>query len=286
MFALMFGMGLTLSVGDFRRIARAPLATFLGTLLQLVGMPIVGLALARIFDLPPLLAAGLVLMAACPGGMFSNLYVYFARANGALSVTLTATATMATLFTLPLWVQLSLSGSEGPAGEIIIPIGATALQLAGLTVLPVIIGMSVRSRWPGALRFEKWFSRIGAVVIVVIMVYDGAQQPELPLAEFQQVLAPTLLFAVAALVLGLVVPLVFGLATRDAVTIGVELVVKNLLLGVVLAREALTFEALIPILAFSFFQTPIGVMLLVGWRLLARSGLVAGPEPPAAETPP
>ena len=283
MFALMFGMGLSLTIGDFRRIALAPVSTLLGTVLQLIAMPVIGIALAHVYGLPPLLAAGLVVVAACPGGMFSNLYVYIARANSALSVTLTATATMVTLFTLPLWVQRTLAA----AGEdIVIPIGATALQLAGLTVLPVIIGMSVRSRWPGALRFEKWFSRIGAVVIVVIMVYDGAQQPELPLAEFQQVLAPTLWFAVAALVLGLVVPLVFGLATRDAVTIGVELVVKNLLLGVVLAREALTFEALIPILAFSFFQTPIGVMLLVGWRLLARSGLVAGPEPPAAETPP
>jgi len=285
MFALMFGMGLTLTVGDFRRVARAPVATLLGLVLQLIAMPLVGIALARAFDLPPLLAAGLVVVAACPGGMFSNLYVYFARANGALSVTLTATATMATLFTMPLWVQYSLSRASGATGDIVIPIGTTALHLAGLTILPVAIGMGVRGRWPNALKLEKWFSRIGAIVIAVIMTYDAGHRPELPLAEFQQSLAPAFWLAAAAVVLGLALPALLGLATRDAVTIGVELVVKNILLGVVLARQSLAFDAIVPIFAFAMFQTPIGVALLVGWRLLARYGLAAGPEPRGTAAP-
>ncbi|NQZ95721.1 MAG: hypothetical protein HRU01_04365 [Myxococcales bacterium] len=136
------------------------------------------------------------------------------------------------------------------------------------------------------LKLEKWFSRIGAIVIVVIMTYDSSQRPELPLAEFQQSLAPAFWLAVAAVVLGLGVPALFGLSTRDTVTIGVELVVKNILLGVVLARESLAFEAMVPILVFSLFQTPIGVLLLVGWRLLARYGLVTGPQPRGAAVPP
>lgn len=283
MFALMFGMGLSLTAGDFRRIALAPVATLLGTVLQLIAMPVIGIALARVYDLPPLLAAGLVVVAACPGGMFSNLYVYIARANSALSVTLTATATMVTLFTLPLWVQRTLTA----AGEdIVVPIGATALQLAGLTVLPVTLGMGTRARWPGMLKLEKWLSRVGAIVILVIMTYDSSQRPELPLAEFEQSLAPAFWLAVAAVVLGLGVPALLGLATRDAVTIGVELVVKNILLGIVLARESLAFEAIVPMFTFAIFQTPIGVGLLVAWRLLARYGLAAGPEPRANVPPP
>ncbi len=283
MFALMFGMGLSLTIGDFRRIALAPVSTLLGTVLQLIAMPVIGIALAHVYGLPPLLAAGLVVVAACPGGMFSNLYIYIARANSALSITLTATATMVTLFTLPLWVQRTLAA----AGEdIVIPIGATALQLAGLTVLPVTIGMGVRGRWPDMLKLEKWFSRIGAIVIVVIMTYDSSQRPELPLAELQQSLAPAFWLAVAAVVLGLAVPALFGLPTRDSVTIGVELVVKNILLGIVLARQSLAFDAMIPIFAFSLFQTPICVLLLIGWRLLARYDLVTGPESRGAAAPP
>jgi len=282
MFALMFGMGLTLTTGDFRRIARAPVATVLGTVLQLIVMPAVGIALARLYDLPPALAAGLVVCAACPGGMFSNLFIYFARASSALSITLTATATMAALFTLPLWVQQTLAGTDG---AIVVPVGATALQLAGLTVLPVTLGMAVRSQWPGAQTLERWLSRIGALVIVVILSYDSALQPEMPVTEFQQSLAPAAWLAVAAVGLGVGIPALFRLRSSDVVTIGVELVVKNLLLGVVLVRESLAFEALVPVFAFSLFQMPMGIGLLVAWRLLALTGLVAGPEPRAPSAP-
>jgi BASS family bile acid:Na+ symporter len=103
MFTLMLGMGLTLQGDDFRRIATSPRATLVGTVLQLLVMPIVGMAIARFFGLSQVLSSGIVVLAACPGGMFSNMMVHLARGNTALSVTLTATATLVTLFTLPLW---------------------------------------------------------------------------------------------------------------------------------------------------------------------------------------
>jgi len=285
MFGLMFGMGLTLVVDDFRRVARAPLATVLGTALQLFVMPLVGIGLVHLYELPPVLGAGLVVAAACPGGMFSNVFVYIARANGALSVTLTATATLVTLFTLPLWVRYSLAGAEGPAGDIVVPIGATALQLAGLTVVPVVIGMAVRGRWPSALKLEKWLSRFGAIAIIAVMIWDSSQRSQLPLEELQRSLAPALWLACVALVLGLTVPRLFGLSTRDSVTIAVELVVKNMLLGIVLARQSLEFNAMVPMVAFSIFETPLGVALLVGWRLLAGWGWLEGPAPRTDPSP-
>lgn len=279
MFALMFGMGLTLVAADFRRVVQAPLASVLGTALQLIAMPLIGIALARLYELPPVLGAGLVVVAACPGGMFSNIYIYIARANSALSITLTATATLVTLFTLPLWVQYSLAGADGPAGDVGVPLVATALELAGLTVLPVVIGMGVRGRWPGALKLEKWLSRCGAVAIVAVLTWDSSQRPQLPLDELQRSLAPAFWLACAAVAVGLAVPKLLGLATRDSVTIAVELVVKNILLGIVLARHFLDYEAMVPMVAFSFFQTPLGVLVLVAWRLLARWGRLEGPEP-------
>jgi BASS family bile acid:Na+ symporter len=280
MFGLMFGMGLTLSLRDFRNIALAPTATVLGTLLQLVAMPAAGIGIALASGLPPLLAAGLVVIAACPGGMFSNMYVHLGRANTALSITLTATATMATLFTLPLWLRVILDQVGDGAIDVEVPVLETALRLGGLTVLPVLVGMAVRSRRPGAHGAEKWLSRGSALVIVGAMVVDGMQRPELPIAEFQQSLLPAIWLAAAAVVLGLGGPVLLRLPSRDAATIGVELVVKNMLLGLVLARQSLDFEATIPIFAFATFQTPIGVLVLVGWRVLARYGVVAGPLVP------
>ena len=102
MFALMFAMGLTLGTDDFRRIAKSPRATAVGTSLQLIVMPIVGIGLSTALELSPLLSTGLIVVSACPGGLFSNMFVHFARGNTALSITLTATATLVTLFTLPL----------------------------------------------------------------------------------------------------------------------------------------------------------------------------------------
>jgi len=279
MLGLMFGMGLALTIADFRRIATAPLATLVGTSLQLVGMPLVGIALAVAYDLPPLLAAGLVVIAACPGGMFSNVYVHFAGANTALSITLTATATMVTLFTLPLWVRAILAIVGGEGSDLEVPVLETALELGTLTVLPVMVGMAVRSRRPSLAGLERWLAPACALLIFGGMVIDGLQRPDLPLEAARLSLLPVIWLGLAAVALGLAVPMMFRLPMGDCATIGVEIVVKNVLLGLVLANRSLGFEAAIPILVFSVAQTPAGVLILVAWRLLARRGLADPPLP-------
>ncbi len=266
---LMCGMGLALTVDDFRRVASAPLATALGTTLQLVAMPLCGIAIVAVFGLPPLLAAGLIIAAACPGGMFSNVYVHLARANTALSVTLTASATLVTLFTLPLWVQGGLTWVGGPDARIEMPVLDTALRLGGLTILPVALGMFLRAHEIG-MHAEKWLTRIGVAAVVGGFVADGLLRPELPVAEVDLSLWPAVALCLAGLVLGTLVPRLLRIPSTDAVTIAVELVVKNGLLGIVLARQALEFEAAIPIFLFGMLQTPIGIGLLVLWRWRAR----------------
>lgn len=275
MFAMMFGMGLTLTPDDFRRVAKAPRATIVGTLLQLVVMPLVALGIANAFDMAPLLTVGLVVIGACPGGLFSNMYIHFARGNTALSITLTATATLVTLFTLPLWVRFALSSAPGGGAGIDMPILDTALQLGGLTVLPVFLGMIARGFRPALANWERRLSLASAVVIAWGVVRQGAARPEPPVEDFLASLPPVACFAVAAIVLGVAVPTAFGLRARDSVTIAVELIVKNTLLGIVLVGQSLDFEAMIPILAFALVQTPGGLLLLFGWRLLANRGYLS-----------
>jgi BASS family bile acid:Na+ symporter len=274
MFILMFGMGLTLSAGDFRRIARNPRATILGTALQLLVMPIVGIALANFFELSPILGAGIVVVAACPGGMFSNMFVHLARGHTALSITLTATATLVTLFTLPLWVQFALTTfSTDGAPPIQMPVLDTALRLGTLSVLPVAIGMGVRNRWPSTAVWERKLSTLASIVIVISVATEGSTRPEVPLEDFLRSVAPAAGFAIAAVLVGLIVPALFRISARDTVTIAVELVVKNTLLGMVLVGQVLDFEAILPILAFAMFQTPAGALLLGTWRFLENRGV-------------
>lgn len=276
MFMLMLGMGLTLVADDFRRIATDPRATIVGTVLQLLVMPLVGLALANIFDLTPILAAGLVVVAACPGGMFSNMYVHFAKGNTALSITLTATATVVTLFTLPLWVQFALTLFEAhDGGAVEMPVLETALRLSALTILPVAIGMFLRARNPAALRWERRATIPGAIIIVLGAAVGTSSNPDLD--KIIESIAPAAAFAISAMTVGTIVPLLFRIPARDAVTIAVEMIVKNTLLGIVLVAQVLDFEAVLPILAFAAVQTPGGVILLIGWRWFEqrRSGVLA-----------
>jgi BASS family bile acid:Na+ symporter len=273
MFTLMFAMGLVLSTDDFRRVASTPKTTLIGVVMQLAVMPLVGVGLARVLGLSPLMSTGLVIVGACPGGMFSNMFVHLARGNTALSITLTASATMVTLFTLPLWIQYALSlFSTGDVAAIEMPVLDTALRLGLLTVLPVALGMLARHLSPESPRLERWLSLPSVVVIAFGALSEATSRPDLPLEAFLEGVQAAGCFAVAAILVGLALPALLGINARDTVTIAVEMIVKNTLLGIVLASQVMDFESLIPIFAFGLFQTPGGVLMLLGWRLLERRG--------------
>jgi BASS family bile acid:Na+ symporter len=281
MFGLMLAMGLTLTPDDFRRIVRMPLPTLLGTALQLVGMPVVGLLLARAYALEPMLATGLVVIAACPGGAMTNLLCHIGKADVALSITLTALATTATLFTIPLWVHAAHGG--GVTGTVDMPVLDTALSLGAFTVLPVALGMLARHLRPSLLAWEPWLTRASAVAMVVAIGVAAARREDPPMAALAATWLPALLLLLAAVVMGVGTPLAVGLGWRVAATIGVELAIKNGVLGLFVATQSLrSVEAAVPIVAFMGFQLPVGFGILglyALWRRLARApaGPVAAP---------
>ena len=271
MFSLMFGMGLALTVQDFRRVlsVRAPVLT--GMALQLFLMPLVGAALAVFFELSPMLTLGMVVCAALPGGAGSNLFVHFGRAHTALSITLTATATFAALFTLPLWIRGTQSWIGAEAEAVVVPILDTALQLGVLTVLPVGLGMVVRERYPGAENYERRVTGLSGLALLVVMIWDTADQPEAPLALLEQAFLPVVCLTLLGAVVGVVLPLLLGQSLEDAVTIAIELCVKNVLLGmVVLASAFPQIDPNVPLFAYSGVMMPVAVLLLVGFRARVR----------------
>jgi BASS family bile acid:Na+ symporter len=285
MCALMFSMGLTLTPDDFQRIARTPRPIVVGTIAQLIVLPLIALALARVFDLPPLLAAGMAVLGACPGGMFSNMFVHLARAHTALSITLTATSTFVTLFTMPLWLQWGLADSSGTHAAIDMPILSSALRLGMLTILPIVLGMIMRAQRPGSVRWEPSLARFSIVAITIGVVINGMEQPDPPSAEiFLESIAPVAWYTLSVFIIGAMIPVLFGISARDGATIAVELAVKNTMLGVVLLTQVLDFAAIVPILVYITVQTPAGILILVAWRMLAKRGYVeAAPEPISAD---
>jgi BASS family bile acid:Na+ symporter len=293
MFGLMFAMGLALHPDDFRRIAKVPGPVVVGTLLQLIGMPILGFGIALAYELPPLLAAGLVIVAACPGGMMSNMLVYLVRANTALSITLTATATTATLLTLPLWIRGILASVGGEAATIEVPILGTALELGGLTVVPVALGMLARQIQPALVRLERPLSSVASIAIVGILLTDGFTRPEPPTEPVAVILVPCLLLGLATAVLGIGLPRLLRLSAPDAAAISVELCMKNGLLGTVVASSSFgVLEPSIPILVYTGMMLPVSATILIAYRVREgrRWGRMPGdvPEPvdPGVPRPP
>jgi len=168
---VMFGMGLSLSLDDFRRVFEFPKAALLGIVGQLLLLPALAFALTAVVDMPKDIAVGLIVIAACPGGVASNAIVYAARADVALSVTLTALNSTVTVFSIPFVVSLGLAMHLGDSGTVPdMPILQTMGRLFSITVLPIIIGMLVRARWRHLADALGETFRIASIVILVIIV--------------------------------------------------------------------------------------------------------------------
>ena len=279
MFVLMFGMGLALTRDDFARVWLLPRAALVGSAVQLVAMPGVGIALALAFGLPSLFAAGLVIAAACPGGTFSNLVVHLGRGDTALSITLTATATGVALLTLPLWVNAVLGLLGGGGGDVQVPVVATALELATFTLLPLALGMTLRKRFRDAARWERVFTRSGVALVFAALTSQALAEDSETFSGYAQALAPVFALLGAGVVLGYGLPLLLRVPPAQSATIGVEVCLKNTVLGIALAELSLGLEAAVPVAIYTVFHLPVSVAILVCYRLWARR---IGQEPAAA----
>ncbi|MGB0389273.1 MAG: bile acid:sodium symporter family protein [Ardenticatenaceae bacterium] len=168
---MMVAMGLTLSVADFKRLLSNPRPVGLGLVNQLVLLPIAGFIVALIFPLEAVFAISLMMIAACPGGPMSNLIVHVAEADRALSITLTAISNMLAFLSVPLIVNFAIGYFSAGVDTISLPVLQTMLQIALLTVVPVIIGMFIRSRNPDfAERTKPLFKRLASGLMFVVIM--------------------------------------------------------------------------------------------------------------------
>ena len=156
LFIIMLGMGLGLTLNDFKRVLSEPRAVILGLIAQLIVLPCGGFLLAMIFPLSPELAVGVMILAACPGGPTSNMVTYLVKGNVALSITLTAISSLITVFTIPLVVNLAMQNFMEEAVALQLPFLKTVIQIAVITFVPVTIGMLLHNYVPQvAAKVEK-----------------------------------------------------------------------------------------------------------------------------------
>lgn len=140
----MLAMGLSLETTDFKRILIAPKPVILGLLGQMLLLPCCALLIIKIVHMSPEVAVGLLLLAASPGGVTSNAISFAARADIALSVSLTAISSVFVAFTLPLWAAYGMSMILDSETDFSLSVASSIVQLASLTIAPVIAGMVLR----------------------------------------------------------------------------------------------------------------------------------------------
>ncbi len=239
MFTMMFSMGLTLSLEDFKHVMVVPKAVMVGLIIQLLLLPAIGFALASCFTLQTMVAVGFVALAACPGGTLSNLVVHLGKGHTALSITLTVTATMATLLSLPLWINYALRFFGGTETTVEIPLLRTAIELGMFTLAPVMIGLFARSKAPDLEKIERYLSRGSALTIFLVFVAASILNEGESLSSPGEVLLPCVLLTVIAVLLGFGIPRILGINAMDSATTAVEICLKNVILALFVVTNSL-----------------------------------------------
>ncbi|MEE8312086.1 MAG: bile acid:sodium symporter [Candidatus Binatia bacterium] len=243
LFAMMFVVGLELTVRDFRRIAAAPRAVVVGTLGQLILLPAVTAAGLVVLDLSPRVTAGVVLILAAPGGGISNVFTLLAGANVALSVTLTAVASLLAVVTLPVITAVGfdvLAGGAGPDGDLVVPVLPMIGQLVVLVLVPIGLGMRVRARraaWADAK--GPLLRRLVLAGVVVVIAISATSDSTGLLGDTLDALWVGLAWTAMAMILGYTVAVVAGLEAVDRFTMAIEFSVKNVGLAAIVAISAL-----------------------------------------------
>lgn len=229
---IMFGMGTEMGIKDFAGVIKMPKAVLIGLSGHFTFMPLAGYALARVFNFPPEIAAGVVLIGSMPCGMASNVMSYLANANLALSVTLTAVATLLSPFLTPLWMKV--------LGGQFIKVDALAMmwEITRIVVLPIGAGLLFNRFFKGKItwldKIMPLISMFGIAFIIVIIVAAGRDNL---IVIGPALIVCALIHNTTGYLFGYWIGRLFRLKERDARTIAIEVGMQNGGLASGLARE-------------------------------------------------
>lgn len=240
LFLIMMGMGLTLVTNDFKRVLKYPKAVGIGLTNQLLLLPIIGFALANIMPLAPEYAVGVMLLVLCPGGTTSNLFTYLAKGDVALSVTMTAIASIVTVFSIPIVLSFSLIHFMGAGSEFQLPVLKTVLTLVLLTIIPISVGMLIKRFAPRvADNSQKYVSRFGVIFLAFLVAFLSYVQRDIIVEAFLATGPVSLLLNLSTMALGYYTSKWFGLNLAQRASVTLEVGLQNSTLSIFMALTLL-----------------------------------------------
>lgn len=267
LFVIMLSVGMSLGLKDFKRVATQPKAILLGMLAQLLCLPILGWFIVHLFDLPLLLAAGLMILTLAPGGATSNAITLLSRGDTALSVSLTAVNSLIVPFTLPLLALLIFQGLALDSMQIDFPVVKAIVQMLVITLLPVSLGMFFGYRWPALnARFKKQCRSIALILMLMTVILLVVSNWSRLVLVLPQLALPIMTLVLCAMAVGYWFARLAGLSEPQQITLLVEvglqnagtalLVTSTLLQSPEMSASALVYGVLM--------QVP--ALILIAWR--------------------
>ena len=257
---IMFGMGLTLKAKDFAIVFKKPIPVIIGILAQYIIMPVVAFALAKLLNLSPELAAGLVLVGACPGGTASNVMVYLAKGDVPLSVAMTSCSTLLAPILTPL-VLLLFAGEWIPVDA-----GSMFLSIVQVIIIPIVLGILINYFLPKAVEKSTEALPLVSVVAIVAIVAAVVSGNRDTIATTGALLfVAVMLHNVFGLLFGYLVGALTGLDVTQRRAISIEVGMQNSGLGASLATTYFSPATALPSAVFSVWHNISGPLLATIW---------------------
>ena len=252
---VMMGLGLELTPKDFARVTQQPKAVLISLFSQLFLLVGVAFLLCKLFALPPLLAVGLMLLAASPGGSTANLFSYLFKGDVALNITLTAINSVLAAVTLPIIVNFSINYFMNDGQQVSLQF-SKIIQVFGIIIVPVCIGMLIRHFAPNFTHKMNKPVRIFAVVFLILIIVAAFIKERAHIMEyFAQIGVATIVFCIISLSIGYFVPRVMGVHTTQARACAFEIGIHNGTLAMTIALTVLENTTIsIPAAVYSIFM--------------------------------
>ena len=236
---IMFGLGLDLTPADFARVAQRPKAAVVALTCQLIVLPLVCFGLCLAFNLPPLLAVGMMLLAASPGGTTANLYSHLFRGDVALNISLTAINSVIAVFTLPIIVNLSVAYFQPGDMQVGLQFKKT-VEVFLIVLVPVMVGMTVRRLWPAFAKAMDKPVRLGSILILTVVILGAALSGrEALMANLGSLVGIVVVFCLLSLSLGFTIPRLLRIDRPQSIASSFEVGLHNATLAIVIAQSVL-----------------------------------------------
>ncbi|WP_036194726.1 bile acid:sodium symporter family protein [Maribacter antarcticus] len=237
---IMFGMGLSLTLGDFKRVFVFPKAIIIGLCCQIIILPLIGYTIATSLQLSPTIAIGVMLLAACPGGPTSNMLTFLAKGDLALSVSLTAVASVLTIFTIPLIVQFAVHEFSNQSQVVNVDALTMIKQLTIIVLIPVTVGMWVKHKFDKfASRMEKPVKVASAIIFILVVIGITYSIRAVFMSYLREAGLPAIILNICTMTIGFLLAVLFKLNRKQAISISIETGIQNGTLAITLATIAL-----------------------------------------------